>query len=171
MLKKPYYEAVKDALDIGYTATVEGIVYNPRGKKIGSIQGDGYVKMAIPDSEGQYHHQYAHRFIWTAFNGEIEPGYDINHINHKKSDNRLENLECISHRENMQHTAKMGMGGGGRGVAKKKSTEKLEASFNDSKSLLVDLWKALGESRKGIRQTDEEFDILWDRLTEILKVR
>lgn len=40
-----------------------------------------------------------HRFVWEKHNGQIPKGYDIHHINRNKSDNRIENLEMICHKE------------------------------------------------------------------------
>lgn len=42
-----------------------------------------------------------HRMIWKAFNGDIPTGYEINHKNGIRDDNRLENLELLTHRENL----------------------------------------------------------------------
>ena len=36
-----------------------------------------------------------HRYVWEKEKGVIPPGFDIHHINEKKYDNRLENLECL----------------------------------------------------------------------------
>lgn len=44
-----------------------------------------------------------HRLVWIAFNGSIPEGYDINHLNEKKFDNRLENLNLMTHRENLNY--------------------------------------------------------------------
>jgi hypothetical protein len=38
--------------------------------------------------------------VWETFNGEIPQGYEIDHINTIKDDNRLENLRCVTHKEN-----------------------------------------------------------------------
>ena len=48
----------------------------------------------------------AHRVIWVFFNGPIPAGLEINHKNGDKADNRLENLEAITHRENIIHAYK-----------------------------------------------------------------
>jgi len=44
-----------------------------------------------------------HRYVWEKENGKIPEGYDIHHINEIKSDNRIENLECLPKSE---HTKK-----------------------------------------------------------------
>jgi len=36
-----------------------------------------------------------HRYVWEKQNGKIPLGWDIHHINGVKSDNRIENLECL----------------------------------------------------------------------------
>lgn len=42
----------------------------------------------------------ANRLVWMAFNGEIEKGMEIDHINGDRQDNRLENLRKVTHKEN-----------------------------------------------------------------------
>lgn len=45
-------------------------------------------------------HILVHRFVWEAFNNEVIPkGYEINHINKNKRDNRPCNLELLTVRE------------------------------------------------------------------------
>ena len=46
---------------------------------------------------------YVHRFVWEVFNGQIPKGYEVNHINEVKTDNRLENLNLMTHKENMNY--------------------------------------------------------------------
>ena len=40
-----------------------------------------------------------HRFLYECFNGLIPPDKEIDHINNNKSDNRLENLQLLSHQK------------------------------------------------------------------------
>lgn len=42
----------------------------------------------------------AHRFVWRYFNGPIPDRMVIDHINHVRNDNRLENLRCVTVAEN-----------------------------------------------------------------------
>lgn len=45
----------------------------------------------------------AHRVIWEIFNGEIPEGMQIDHINHIRHDNRVENLRLVSNQENCKN--------------------------------------------------------------------
>jgi len=44
--------------------------------------------------------RYFSRVLWAAFNGPIPKGMNIDHINGDKSDDRLENLRCVTPSEN-----------------------------------------------------------------------
>lgn len=50
-----------------------------------------------------------HRCVWQAFNGAIPKGYEINHINHVKDDNRLINLELCTKQQNMDRAKEQGV--------------------------------------------------------------
>jgi hypothetical protein len=62
---------------------------------------DGYLVVGI--DKKQYR---THRMVWMYQNGAIPYGYDIDHINRVKDDNRIENLRCITHSENLQNKVK-----------------------------------------------------------------
>lgn len=71
----------------------------PVKTKIGT---DFYVYFT-PSKEGKYKHRPIHRVVWEAFNGQIPKGFEVNHINLNRQDNRLDNLELLTHQENCQH--------------------------------------------------------------------
>lgn len=46
------------------------------------------------------HTVYVHRMVYETFNGEIPEGYEIDHINFVRDDNRLSNLQLLTRIEN-----------------------------------------------------------------------
>lgn len=43
---------------------------------------------------------FEHRLVWIYFYGDIPQKMVIDHINHNRSDNKIENLRCITQKEN-----------------------------------------------------------------------
>ena len=44
-----------------------------------------------------------HRLVWSAFNGSIPENMQVNHLNEVKTDNRLENLNLMTCKENINY--------------------------------------------------------------------
>lgn len=44
-----------------------------------------------------------HRVLWETMVGEVPEGYELDHINAVRTDNRLENLRCVTHKENVNN--------------------------------------------------------------------
>ena len=59
----------------------------------GGYRWIGYSKVRYP----------AHRLVWIMHFGEIQKGYEIDHINHVRSDNRIENLRVVSRTGNRKN--------------------------------------------------------------------
>lgn len=64
----------------------------------------GYQQVSLSDNEGKIKWYLLHRVVYEAVSGSpIPEGYEINHRNEIKTDNRFfENLELVTHKENMK---------------------------------------------------------------------
>ena len=83
--------------------------------------GNGYIFLRLRESDRRKK-LYVHRMVAEAFLGEST--LEVNHINGLRLDNRLCNLEYVTHSVNMKHAVMVL--GGNRGTIKKvsKLTEK-----------------------------------------------
>lgn len=86
----------------------EGLVIGIYGAFVGRLTKRGYIRCRLSDAHGASE-CFVHRVIWEAVNGPISPGLEINHINGIKTDNRIENLELVTHAENMVHAVETGL--------------------------------------------------------------
>lgn len=103
-MKKLFREDEK----IAYYASDDGKVFSFR-KKSGTWRElkprktpDGYIQFASC-LNGKVKNIYVHRAVYQAFCGDIPEGKEINHINCKRDDNRLSNLEVVTPSQNSNH--------------------------------------------------------------------
>jgi len=59
---------------------------------------NGYLNVQLPGKQA-----YVHRLVLSAFIGTIPEGYEVNHLNGNKTDNKLKNLECVTPHQNSLH--------------------------------------------------------------------
>ncbi len=88
-----------------------GVVIGKRGQPFRRTNTDGYVQIKFRDPEDWRRERtaLAHRVLWEAIHGPMEPGLEINHINALKTDNRLANLEAVDHLANVHHARALGL--------------------------------------------------------------
>lgn len=111
-----------------YYITKEGDVFSETKKITKTHQKNGYDYVSIDGKS-----KLLHRLMWETFNGEIPEGYEIDHLNTVRTDNRLENLRLTTPKENRNnpHTIeKYKMANRNKGVVRirreKKMSENLE---------------------------------------------
>ena len=73
-----------------------------KGKK----EYNGYIHIGVRKYRGKLKMYYTHRFVWECFNGIIPEGKVIDHINNKKEDNELSNLQLVTQQQNCKKSAK-----------------------------------------------------------------
>jgi len=71
------------------------------GKRLGfDARNRGYRQITV----GSRKKYYEHRVIWVYHNGEIPEGLEIDHINGKRDDNRIENMRLVTRADNNKNT-------------------------------------------------------------------
>ncbi|MCK9474070.1 HNH endonuclease signature motif containing protein [Sulfurimonas sp.] len=116
-----------------YVVSDDGQIY----KKVNFSQNprDGYDLCYIDGKMAS-----VHRIVYEAFVGEIEKTKEINHIDGNKHNNNIENLEMITHSENMKHAHKTGL------IPKSpKGENAYSRKISASKELEIYQWYKLGK--------------------------
>ena len=63
---------------------------------------DGYLRVRLYMGNGKGRTEKVHRLVAIAFIDNPNGLPEVNHINHQRDDNRVDNLEWVSHDENMK---------------------------------------------------------------------
>lgn len=83
-----------------YDATEGALYWKRNSKRAGSITDKNYLRVQI--NKKLY---YVHRIVWMFNYGEW-PKNEIDHIDHNTFNNRLDNLQDVTHSENLQNQIK-----------------------------------------------------------------
>ena len=101
------YEGIYQVSDEGRVRSLDrevGSHHNSAKKIKGKIKkttvnNRGYLQVSL-SKDGKISTKKIHRLVWLAFNGEIPQGLQVNHIDEDKTNNRLDNLNLMTPKEN-----------------------------------------------------------------------
>ena len=96
--ERTFLEAVKQGK---YIVDIQnGTIYSCKYRRfIGSRHTAGYISIG----SGGGKTLLVHRLIYLCSGRDIPDGYEINHKNGNKPENRIDNLECVTRSENTLH--------------------------------------------------------------------
>jgi hypothetical protein len=82
--------------------TSRGFIHSPPHDK------DGYLYLSLHVGGRRIRYR-VHRLVMEAFVGPAPEGMQVNHLNGRKTDNRLVNLEYVTSAENTAHAGRLGL--------------------------------------------------------------
>ena len=145
-----------------YNISSIGRVYSNKTNKILKQQPshNGYLRVCLYDSNHQQHTEIVHRLLAFSFIGEDKEKPQINHKNGIKQDNRLENIEWVTSKENIAHSWSTGL----------KKAQKGE-NHPSNKLKEKEVLQILHKYKQGItqRKIAEQFNICFQNVNSIVK--
>lgn len=100
----PGYERLYEVSSMGRVRRIAAGGNTHPGKVLRPINHNGYRCVKVHNRRNRIH-----RLVTLAFIGPIAPGQEVNHKNGDKADNRLCNLEYVTHAENVAHARANGL--------------------------------------------------------------
>ena len=108
----------------------------------------GYMFVSLYKN-GSVKQLFVHRLVWEAFNGPIPEGLEINHMDENPANNRLDNLNLLTHAQNNTW--------GSRTAKAAKALSKTVLQYDTTGDLIYE-WPSLSEAS---RKTGIPLSNLW----------
>lgn len=95
------YGKIAQFRDTPYYATEDGKILNlSKNIEVKLMKSGNYYRFSA--YYGLNKKFLVHRAVWEAFNGTIPKNFDIDHIDENPANNNLNNLQAISHKDNIK---------------------------------------------------------------------
>lgn len=96
------YEGTYQVSDQGRVRRLAGTPYCKEERTLTSKPGHRYARVVLA-LNGKHRTFYVHHLVANAFLGGRPDGWEVNHKNGSKWDNRLTNLEYVTRAQNVEH--------------------------------------------------------------------
>lgn len=108
-----------------YTVTDDGRVFSynkyPEGHELkAGIIGNGYKAVVIKYDDDTFKIRYVHRLVAEAFVPNLTGSNVVNHLDEDKLNNKAENLEWVTQKQNCRYSSKKGVKKGGKAGSPKR---------------------------------------------------
>ena len=140
-----------------YQVSNLGRVRNKRGTIIKSFDnGHGYLRISLC-RDGKHYNKYIHRLVADAFIDNPHGLSDVNHINEQKHDNRVENLEFVSHKDNCNY-----------GTRTERQSQKISGGKNVGAKKIICV--TTGEIFDTVKQGADKYNIHAQNISQSIKL-
>ena len=136
------WKTIKDfenIYEVSNLGRIKSFKKNKTSFLIGSNSGKGYKNVILCGNKNK--RIYIHRLVALHFLENLENKPQINHINGIKTDNRVENLEWCTNRENSIHALENGLAKSGENSKKHKLTKSQVIEIKNSSLKGIELSK------------------------------
>ena len=82
------------------------IIHIKKSNSIGKVHKCGYYSVSVKGTNTKQRSMLSHRFIWECVNGLIPQGKEIDHKDDVRSNNKIDNLQIMTHQDNVLKSAK-----------------------------------------------------------------
>lgn len=124
------------------------------GGDAGRLKSSGYIEIKLFGRSYQ-----AHRVIWEMHHGEIPSNLVVDHINHDRSDNRIENLRVVEQRTNTKNQSmRITNRSGVNGVRWYEARRKFRAEIKvDRKSISLGYYETIIDAKAARMRAEKEY--------------
>ena len=153
----PGYEGLYEVSNFGNVRRLDRTIHIIRGDSefdmklkaknmVHSPDADGYRIIGLTNSDGVRRMEKVHRLVCAAFIGACPDGYQVSHLDENPANNRLENLEYVTCKENINY--------GQRTEKAMRKKRKPVAQMKDG--VIVEVFKSISEAARRTGCTDIE---------------
>ena len=128
----------------GYSVTEGGVVFSLKGQPMKpSLSRTGYPQITL-QKEGRSFCFWVHRLVLMAFVGPRPVNMQARHLNGDKQDNRLENLQWGTAKENYRDSVEHGVSSRGERHGLSKLTEDLVREIRQAPGTIREIGQKFG---------------------------